>query len=104
MQIAGNKCRICAGKIVFGNEGKACVHCGTFVHVTCEPRVNCAACGELFHNYEPPKPDHSRDTILPRALRPAESGGAAIALATGLLFLLFAIVFSLVIFLRGNQR
>src|SRR5580765_1605467 len=79
MQIAGNKCRICDHKIVFAHEGKACVHCGTFVHVNCEPRAFCDVCGQLFQQYELPKPDPLREAYLPRALRPAKGGGWAIA-------------------------
>src|SRR5689334_24339603 len=79
VQIAGNECRICNRKIIFAHEGKTCVHCRTFVHVTCEPRAICDVCGQPFQQYELPEPDPLRAAILPRALRPAKGGGWAIA-------------------------
>jgi hypothetical protein len=91
MEIAGYKCTICAAKIVFSNEGKACVQCGTFVHVTCEPRANCAVCGQLFHNFEPANPEHSSDAFLPRALRPAKGGGWAIAVLGAAILAIFVV-------------
>jgi hypothetical protein len=103
MQIAGNGCRICGGQIIFANEGKACLHCGTFVHVTCELGAKCAICGQPFQNYEPPTPNPLREAILPRALRVPKSGGPAIALAVGILFLLFGIIAFFVISLMGHD-
>jgi len=94
MQFAGNNCRVCGEKIVFENEGKSCHHCGTIVHDACELRLDCPACGQRFAKYERPEPDPLRDAILPRSLRPSRSGGPAIALAFGMLLLLFAIAIS----------
>ena len=89
MQIAGNKCKICARNIILAHEGKACVHCGTFVHVTCERRATCDVCGQPFQQYKPPAPDPLREAILPRALRPAKGGGWTIAVLGAAILVIF---------------
>jgi hypothetical protein len=104
MQIAGNRCRVCAGQIIFANEGKVCVHCGDFVHVMCEQSANCAVCGRPFQNYLQPTPNPLREAILPRALRAPKSGGPEIALVVGLVFLLFGIVASFPTWLMRHYR
>jgi hypothetical protein len=47
-------------------------------------------------------PNPLREAILPRVLRPPKGGGPAIALATGMLFLLFGIAVSFVVWLIGS--
>ena len=79
MQIAGSKCRICEDNIILSNEGKWCARCGTVVHRDCEPRTKCDICGEPYQAYERPAADPLTDAIAPRALRPAGSGGPALA-------------------------
>jgi len=80
MQIAGNKCKVCERNIILSNEGKGCARCGTVVHRTCEPRAQCDICHEPYQAYERPKVDPLSEAILPRALRPAGSGGPTLAL------------------------
>jgi len=91
MQIAGNKCRICALKIIFAHEGKTCVHCGTFVHGTGELRATCDVCGQPFQQYDLPEPDPLREAFLPRALRPAKGGGWAIAVLGAAILAIFVL-------------
>jgi hypothetical protein len=93
MQIAGNKCRVCGRSIVLSSEGKYCEGCGAFAHAACEPAGSCPICGQPFQEYERPKPDPLRDALLPRALRPARSGGP---LMVALLILLPVLVFLLI--------
>jgi hypothetical protein len=94
MQIAGNKCRVCEHTIVLSSEGKYCGGCAAFVHVTCEPAGSCPVCGQAFQEYERPKPDPMREAVLPRALRPARSGGPLMVA----LLILFVVVVFLVIY------
>ena len=75
MQIVGNNCKICGRTIVLFNEGKFCAQCGTFVHLTCLPQIECDVCSQQFQHDESPKPDPLRDAFLPPALRSANSGG-----------------------------
>jgi len=93
MQIAGNKCRACGNNITLSSEGKFCARCGTFAHLACAPQSACEVCGQPFECYEAPKPEPLRDAILPRALRPAKSGGPVIA--AGLILLLAFLFFIL---------
>ncbi len=46
MQIAGNRCKVCGRNVTLSRDGKFCAHCETFVHLTCESRTNCDACGQ----------------------------------------------------------
>jgi hypothetical protein len=89
MQIAGNRCKVCQEKIILSREGKACVQCGTVVHLECESRNQCDACGQRYQNYELPSADPLSEAIIPSALRPAKGGGPtfAIILASIILFL-----------------
>jgi hypothetical protein len=93
MQIAGNRCKFCERNIVLSSEGKYCARCGTFAHVACEPQSDCDACGQPFQEYERPEADPMRDAVLPRALRPASSGGllmiSLMALMVILIFLIW---------------
>jgi hypothetical protein len=89
MQIAGNTCKVCKRGIILSSEGKFCAACEVFVHLTCECKEICDACGRPFQHYELPKADPLSEAILPRALRPARSGGP---LATALLLLLPALI------------
>ena len=89
MQIAGSKCGVCGRNIVLSSEGKCCPHCNICAHIVCETRDNCEICGRPFQQYERPEADPMRDAILPRALRPAKSGGPVLFLAALLLFLIF---------------
>jgi hypothetical protein len=91
MQIAGNKCRTCGAKIICAYEGKTCVHCGSFVHGTCEPRATCDVCGQPFQQYELPGPDPLSEAILPRALRPAKGGAWAIAVLGAAILAIFVL-------------
>src|SRR6266699_1854312 len=90
MEIAGNKCKICKRDVVLSVEGKLCTRCGTVVHLTCEPGGICGACGEPYHGFEPPKSDPFSVAIVPRALRPAGSGGPTFVMVVGIAFLLLA--------------
>jgi hypothetical protein len=92
MQIAGNKCKVCEHHIVLSSDGKVCERCGAFVHLACEPRNNCDVCGQPFQRYEPPEADPLRDAVLPRALRPAASGGPAFAISAAVALALLAII------------
>jgi len=87
MQIAGGKCNVCGRSVVLSCEGKCCVQCGTIVHLACEAGPNCHLCGQPYQGYEPPKPNPKSDAFVPRALRPARSGGPVLMLATGLALL-----------------
>lgn len=89
MQIAGNRCKVCQREIILSREGKACVHCGTVVHLACESGARCDACGQPYQNYQPPKADPLSEAIVPSALRPPKGGGPtfAILLAGVILFL-----------------
>jgi hypothetical protein len=93
MQIAGNKCRVCGRSIVLSSEGEYCEGCEAFVHAACEPVGSCLVCGHPFQEYERLKPDPLRGALLPRALRPARSGGP---LMVALLILLPVLVFLLI--------
>lgn len=93
MQIAGNKCKICGLKIVLSSEGEYCSRCHTFAHSACEPGEMCSACGNRLDQYEPPEAAPARDAILPRSLRPAGSGAAALAIGFMLLFALAILLF-----------
>ena len=89
MQIAGNKCKVCGHNIVLSSEGKFCPHCGKYAHLVCEACDNCDICGGPFQQYESPDADPMRDAILPRALRPAKSGGPVLFLAALFVLLIF---------------
>ncbi len=93
MQIAGNKCKVCGRSIVLSKEGKFCARCGTFMHLACEPREDCSACGQPLRLETPPDTDPLRDAILPPALRPARSGPLLIALLVLVPALLFLIIY-----------
>ena len=86
MQIGGNKCKVCGHNIVFSSEGKFCPQCSAYVHLVCEARDNCDSCGRPFQKYERPEADPMSDAIVPRALRPAKSGGRVLFLAALLFF------------------
>ena len=49
MELDQTVCAVCHRRIVFPNQGKTCVICGTAVHLDCEPHSLCQACG---HPYE----------------------------------------------------
>jgi hypothetical protein len=83
MQIAGSKCERCGHKVILSSEGKSCAQCKTVMHFTCEPASVCEVCGQLFEGYEAAKPDPLGDGLLPPALRPARSGGPALAILVG---------------------
>jgi len=89
VQIAGNRCKVCQKEIILSREGKACVQCGTVVHLACELRDRCDVCGQPYQNYEPPKADPLSEAVVPSALRPPKGGGPAFAimLAGVILFL-----------------
>jgi hypothetical protein len=93
LQIAGNKCKVCELSIIFSNEGKFCVHCGTVVHCSCEPRATCTVCGRPYQVYERPKVDLLEDAVIPPALRPGGVGRTAwVIIATTVAFLLILIL------------
>lgn len=92
MQIAGTMCRACGQSIVLSDEGKFCARCGAAVHLTCEPKDNCAVCGQGYQAYERPESDPLRDAVLPPALRPSRSGGPAFAIAVGVAILLLGVI------------
>jgi hypothetical protein len=92
MQIAGNNCRICGGNIILSRDGKFCAHCQTAVHLRCEPRSECGVCGQTYQDYEAPKADPLREAVLPRALRPARSGGPVFAITAAVLFALLTMM------------
>jgi|HubBroStandDraft_1064217.scaffolds.fasta_scaffold516183_1 hypothetical protein len=73
MQIAGNNCAICKGNVVLSREGELCSHCGTVVHLMCEPRSTCLNCGQLYHKDERAKVDPLDNAILPRGFRTENS-------------------------------
>ena len=80
MQIAGNKCKVCGHDITLCSEGKFCGQCETVVHLACEPRDTCEACGQPYHGYERPKADPLSDAVIPPALRSGKSGGPLLAI------------------------
>jgi hypothetical protein len=80
MEIAGSRCKVCKRTIVFADEGKYCVRCGTVVHLACESRAQCAVCGQPCELYEPPKADPMSQAIIPPALRSGRSGGPVFAI------------------------
>jgi hypothetical protein len=93
MQIAGNKCRVCGLNIVLSSEGDYCLHCSTFVHSSCEPRGVCNVCGNRLEQYEPPQADLIAQAVLPRSLRPAGTGGPALAVGMIFLFAVLIVLF-----------
>jgi len=97
IQIPGNMCKVCRQPIVFSNEGKFCAQCEQVVHLTCLPQPECDVCGALFQQDERPEPDPLRDAIVPRAMRPVQSGAwvLAVSLGIGLLFIASIVLFSL---------
>jgi len=97
MQIAGNTCRICERRIVFGNEGKFCGRCGVFVHLTCLPQAECDVCGQAFQRQETPKPDPLRDAILPPALRPVTNGAPVLAIGLAVVLLIIVIILGVIL-------
>jgi hypothetical protein len=92
MEIVGTKCRECGQNIVLASEGKSCAQCGIAVHLICESQDACAVCGQPYQVFERPKADLLSEALLPPALRPGRSGGPALAISAGVLFLLLAIV------------
>jgi hypothetical protein len=92
MQIAGSKCKICGHGIVLSTEGKFCRRCETVFHTACEPADTCAICGQRYEAQAPIKPDPLREALLPRALRPAKSGGPALAVAALIAFALLSLI------------
>jgi len=97
MQIAGSRCKACGGDIVLSSEGKACSHCNTSVHLTCDRGTTCGICGQPYQFHDRPEDDPLSGALLPPALRPAKSGGqmfalfVAIVLALGVILIWFAI-------------
>jgi hypothetical protein len=91
MEIAGHRCRVCKRRIILSSEGKFCAHCGTVVHLACEPKATCEDCGQPFHDFQKPKADPVSEAVLPRSLRPTKDGGPMVAalliIATVLVFL-----------------
>lgn len=92
LQIAGSTCKVCGCNVTFSSEGKFCGHCRTVVHLQCEPRATCEVCGQILQNYEPPQTDLLSTALLPRALRPAPSGGPALAIFVGGLLAFLAVL------------
>ena len=97
MQIAGQTCKVCERTIVFASAGKYCAHCGTVVHLLCEPKAQCGVCGLAFQSWEPPEPDPRGQALIPRTLRFDTSGGviAAIAFAAILVGLALLVQYAL---------
>ena len=95
MQIAGNRCKVCWLEIIFSKDGRFCAHCGTYVHLTCEPRATCDVCGQPSSQDKPPSADILSQAILPRALRPVRSNGPILPL---LLIAVSALIFLIVLF------
>jgi hypothetical protein len=91
MQIAGNMYKICGAAIVLSSDGEHCAYCGTYAHVACESGSNCSVCGKPLERYQRPQANPLAEAILPRSLRPAGTGGPA--LAVGMIFLFAVIVF-----------
>ena len=105
MQIAGNKCTVCGGKVILATEGKFCAPCGRVVHLACAPQNCCDVCGQPFEAFKPAKPDPLGEAILPRSLRTSKSGGPVLAGGIiGLLaFLVVILYYSLMqILARGH--
>jgi hypothetical protein len=91
IQIAGNKCKVCGQIIVFANEGKYCAHCGTVVHLACEPQTKCNCCGQLFQQYEPPDFDPLSAALIPPVLR-SKSGGPMFAIVAAVFMLIVVVL------------
>jgi hypothetical protein len=85
MQIAGSKCKICDRPIIFSSDGKFCPRCEATVHLSCESRDTCNACGEPFQYDRPSKADPLAQAFLPRRLRPAGTGAGFLAISAVLL-------------------
>ena len=77
IQIAGSKCETCKQPIVLSSEEKGCARCSTFYHRACQAKTNCEVCGELYHEYLPPKTDPLENAITPKAQRTGQSAGPA---------------------------
>jgi hypothetical protein len=92
MQTVGTICKICGQSIILSTEGKSCALCGTAVHLGCDPRDSCAACGHPYQMDKRSEPDPLRDAVLPRTLRPIRSGGPALAISVGVAFLLLGAI------------
>ena len=92
MQIAGAICKVCGFSVVLASEGKFCPHCESVVHLACDTGETCAVCGQPYQAYERPEPNPLRDAILPRALRPARSGGPAFVIGVGIGLALVSVV------------
>src|ERR1039458_2897285 len=91
MQIAGSKCKVCERNIVFANDGKFCAHCGTVMHLACEPQTKCSGCGQLFQQYEPSSVDPMRDALIPQVLR-SRSGGPVFAIVAAVFMLIVVLL------------
>ena len=97
MQIAGNRCKVCAQKITLSAEGKYCALCQAVVHTACAPNDACSDCGQPYQLYERPKVDPLSDAVLPRALRPAKSGAPLLAVFIMMLVLMAVITIGFVL-------
>jgi hypothetical protein len=90
MQIAGSQCRNCKGLIVLATDGKSCEHCGSVVHLNCEPALNCSICGQPFDFYQPSRRDRFWNAYDPREKQARNAEGPLLALLLAALVTLLA--------------
>src|SRR6266498_2668936 len=96
MQIAGSICKVCGRPIIFSSDGKFCPCCESAAHLLCEPADTCGICGEPFQFERTPKADPLAQALIPRALRPARSGGPFLAISAVLVFAAVYVIWMLI--------
>src|SRR5689334_9138386 len=91
MQIAGNTCTICGGRIVFADEGKFCLKCQTVAHLACCSEPRCPVCSGPFTEYQRPKADPDSVRFNSQAERNFGPAAAVLFVVFGLVIVLWLV-------------
>jgi len=91
-QIVGQHCKICRRMIVFFDEGKFCARCGTFVHRSCLPQIECDVCRQPFQLGKLSKPLRSDESTISNSARSSRDDGPMLVISLLLVSLLLGLM------------